>query len=97
MYKNQLSAMNEALRLHIPEISYQIPKGGYFIWLRLPQHINAKELRQRAKSFHVDFRQGALFSSTSAAQNCMRLCFAHYDESHIEQGILRLKECLANN
>ena len=93
-YQNQLSAMDEALRLHIPETVYQIPQGGYFIWLRLPEQINTIELRQQAKSFHVDFRQGALFSSTGAARNCIRLCFAHYDEAHIEQGVVRLKECL---
>jgi 2-aminoadipate transaminase len=93
-YRKQLSAMVEALRLHLPEVVYQIPKGGYFIWLRLPEHINAGELRQQAKSFKVGFRQGALFSSTNEAQSCIRLCFARYDEAQIKQGVLRLQECL---
>jgi len=96
-YRPRLQIMNSLLRQHIPNITYTPPQGGYFFWLHLPEHLNAIELRQQAKSFHVDFRQGALFSSTGAAQNCIRLCFAHYDESHIEQGILRLKACLAGN
>ena len=96
-YQSQLSAMDEALRLHLPEIVYQVPTGGYFLWLRLPENIKAVELRPRAKSLGVDFRQGNLFSSTGTTQNYIRLCFAHYDEAHIEQGIVRLKECLASH
>ena len=93
-YQSQLSAMDEALRLHLPELVYQVPTGGYFLWLCLPENVKAIELRPRAKSLGVDFRQGNLFSSAGAAQNYIRLCFAHYDEAHIEQGILRLKKCL---
>lgn len=97
IYQSQLSAMNEALRLHLPEFVFHVPTGGYFLWLRLPEDIKAIELRPRAKSLGVDFRQGNLFSSKGEAQNYIRLCFAHYDEAHIEQGILRLKECLASH
>jgi len=96
MYQNQLSAMNEALRLHLPEVVYHIPNGGYFFWLRLPEQIDASELRQRAITFKVGLRQGALFSTTSGSKNYIRLCFAYYDEAHIQEGILRLKACLAD-
>lgn len=96
-YQSQLSAMDEALRLHLPEVVYQVPQGGFFLWLRLPENIKTVELRPGAKSLGVDFRQGNLFSSTGAAQNYIRLCFAHYDEMHIEQGILRLKACLTGS
>jgi DNA-binding transcriptional MocR family regulator len=93
-YQSQLSAMEEALRLHLPKVVYQVPTGGYFLWLRLPEHIKAIELRPHAKSLGVDFRQGSLFSSAGAAQNYIRLCFAHYEEEEIRAGILRLKACL---
>ena len=61
LYQNQLSAMDEALRLHLPDVAYQIPKGGYFFWLRFPKTMNIIELRKQAKPFKVDFRQGTLF------------------------------------
>lgn len=93
-YRPRLRKMDLLLRQHLPDITYTVPQGGYFFWLRLPGQIDAIELRQRAKAFKVDFRQGALFSSTGGSQNHIRLCFAHYDEEHIEEGILRLKECL---
>ncbi len=96
-YRPRLQIMDSMIRQHLTEITYIAPKGGYFFWLRFPEQVNAKELRQQALAFKVGLRQGALFSSTGGSQNYMRLCFAHYDEAHIEQGILRLKECLAGN
>src|SRR5258706_2167445 len=97
IYQNQASVMDEALRLHLPDAVYEIPQGGYFFWLSLPDPINTIELRKKAPAFKVDFRPGALFSSRNQLQNYMRLCFAHYDKAQIEEGILRLKECMAGN
>ena len=96
-YRPRLQTMDSMLKQHLTDITYIVPKGGYFFWLRFPEQVNAKELRQRALAFKVGLRQGALFSSTGGSQNYVRLCFAHYDETHIEQGILRLKDCLAGN
>lgn len=94
IYQDQVSVMDDALRLHLPDAAYEIPQGGYFFWLSLPNPINTIELRKKASAFKVDFRPGALFSSRNELQNYMRLCFAHYDKVQIEEGILRLKECL---
>ncbi|MDQ3004418.1 MAG: PLP-dependent aminotransferase family protein [Chloroflexota bacterium] len=96
-YRPRLQKMDSLLRQHLTDITYTVPQGGYFFWLRLPTQIDANELRQQAKTFKVDFRQGGLFSSTGEAQNYIRLCFAHYDEEQIEEGIMRLKECLQSN
>jgi len=61
------------------------------------EQVNAVELRQQAKSFHVDFRQGTLFAPTGKVHNYIRLCFAYYDEANIKAGVLHLKACLAGN
>ena len=96
VYQNQVTAMDEALRLHLPDAAYKVPHGGYFFWVRLNDHVNANELRKTAPAFKVDFRPGALFSSRSGLENYMRLCFIHYEEDEIKEGVLRLKECLAD-
>jgi len=93
-YRSRLQTLDSMLRQHITNVTYTVPKGGYFLWLRFPKQVNTLELRQQAKPFKVDFRQGALFSTIGTSQNCVRLCFAYYDEAHIEQGILRLRDCL---
>jgi DNA-binding transcriptional MocR family regulator len=86
--------MDEALCLHVPEAVYEIPQGGYFFWVRFPDHINTRELRKRAPAFKVDFRPGPLFSSQNGLENYLRLCFIHYEADEIKEGVLRLRECL---
>ena len=97
IYRSRVHVMDSALRLHLPDINYSAPQGGYFFWLRLPEHTDAKELRKNAQSFKVDFRPGTLFSSRGRLKNYMRLCFVHYEENQIEEGVTRLKQYLQSN
>lgn len=97
IYRSRLNAMDVALRQHLPYVSYCTPQGGFFFWVRLFEEIDTKDLRQKASQFKVDFRPGALFSSKGGLKNYMRLCFVHYETKEIEQGILRLKQCLESN
>ncbi len=94
IYRSRINVMDSALRQHLPNVEYSVPRGGYFFWLRLPEGIDAPELRKKAPSFKVDFRPGKLFSSKGGLKNYIRLCFVHYEEEKIEEGIMRLKECL---
>jgi len=93
-YQVQLSAMDAALRRHLPEVKYAVPLGGYFFWLRFPDSVDVGELRKQAPAFKVDFRQGALFSSRGGLKNHMRLCFVYYEADLIEEGVRRLRQCL---
>ena len=93
-YRQRLVKMDELLKKHLPTFDYTVPQGGYFFWIRLPDSINAIQLRKQAKLLNVDIRPGTLFSCEAGLQDYIRLCFAHYEEEQIEQGILRLKECL---
>jgi 2-aminoadipate transaminase len=94
VYRSRLQVMNSCLQEYLPNVEYAVPGGGYFFWLRLPERTDAKELRQNASAFKVDFRPGTLFSSRSGLKNYIRLCFVYYEEKEIREGILRLKECL---
>jgi DNA-binding transcriptional MocR family regulator len=86
--------MDEALRQHIPEAVYAVPHGGYFFWLKFPESMDLGALRERASAFKVDFRPGALFSSSGGLKNYMRLCFVYYEPDQIEEGIKRIRQCL---
>ena len=96
IYRSRLHAMDSALRQHLPRVEYSAPHGGYFFWLRLPEKTDARELRKNAQFFKVDFRPGTLFSSRDELKNQIRLCYVHYEEDKIEEGVLRLKRCLNN-
>lgn len=92
-YRPRLLKMDSMLKQHLPVVTYAAPQGGYFFWLRLPEQMDATELRKKAKSYKVGVRQGALFSCDNGLRNYIRLCFAYYDEEQIEEGILRLRKC----
>ena len=94
IYGARLHAMNSALRQHLPDAQYSVPDGGYFFWLRFPETRDVRELRRHAQSFKVDFRPGMLFSSRDGLKDRMRLCFVHYEEEKIEEGLRRLRQCL---
>jgi len=92
-YRSRLIKMDLLLKEHLPDVTYAVPQGGYFFWVRLPESINTAEFREQAKLLNVNFRPGTLFSCEGGLHHFMRLCFAHYDEEQLEQGILRLREC----
>jgi DNA-binding transcriptional MocR family regulator len=94
IYRARRDILDSALRQHIPQIQYTMPQGGYFLWARLPAHDNANDLRRKAPAFKVDFRPGTLFSSRKGLEDYVRLCFIHYEEAEIQEGVLRLKACL---
>ena len=94
-YTRRLTALDEALRQHLPAAEYTLPQGGFFFWVRLPG-VDAAELRGRAPRFKVDLRQGALFSSQKGMQDYLRLSFCFYEPEALEEGVKRLNNCLGS-
>ncbi|MGE5378247.1 MAG: PLP-dependent aminotransferase family protein [Bacteroidota bacterium] len=97
IYRQRLFKMDSLLKEHLPAVTYAAPRGGYFFWVRLPDSMNAVEFRRHAKPLNVDLRPGTLFSCEGGLQNFVRLCFAHYEEEKLEQGILRLRQSFENS
>ncbi|NJC96433.1 MAG: PLP-dependent aminotransferase family protein [Anaerolineae bacterium] len=93
-YRPRDALMDSQLREHLPNVTYSVPHGGYFFWIRLPEEIDTAVLRQKAQASKVDIRPGALFSSQNGLRNYMRLCFVFHEEEEIEEGIVRLKTCM---
>jgi len=94
-YFQRLTAMDAALRRHLPQAEYELPQGGFFFWVKIPG-VDAAQLRRKAQDHKVDFRQGTLFSSQKGMGEYLRLGFCFYDPEALEKGILRLRESLEN-
>lgn len=83
--------IQDLLYARLPKtVSFEHPEGGFFIWLRFPEHVNTDELRETARRVNVDFLPGSFFSSRQALKNYMRLSFAFYDGETLKTGIERL-------
>lgn len=94
-YSARAAALNAALRLHLPQLTYHLSRGGYFFWARLPGGSDAEVFLAHAARFKVGFRPGVRFSSSGGLRDHLRLCFAYYDENELAEGAARLKNALA--
>jgi len=91
VYRNRVEAMNQALIEHLGDIArWQKPQGGYFFWLEMPEGFDAAAMRQKAPSFKTGFEAGSVFSSQGQFSHYIRLSFAHYNETQIDEGVARL-------
>jgi 2-aminoadipate transaminase len=95
-YRAHRDAMVSALRQELPEASFAVPHGGYYLWLTLPTHIDADKLTARALQEKVGIIPGSKFfagagpKGTGAPRNHIRLCYSHANPEEIGEGIKRL-------
>lgn len=86
-------AMGEALQTHFSDIAeWSTPGGGYFFWLRVADGRDTSRLKKTAAEMQTGFQPGSLFSSNNGFRDCLRLSFAHYNESDIHEGVRRLRQ-----
>ncbi|KAL9558926.1 hypothetical protein PS6_001037 [Mucor atramentarius] len=72
------------------------PKGGYFVWLRVP--IPGSQLMDITRRHNIDVGVGlgTLFTVTKSNEDdyYVRLSFAHYDTKTLQLGVTRLKQAI---
>jgi DNA-binding transcriptional MocR family regulator len=93
----QLSEMDNAIRRWLPEgVRRTHPTGGYFLWLELPEAIDAMELHRLAIEQGVSLAPGPIFSATHAFEHYVRVNFGHPWSPKIDNAIRVLGELLAH-
>jgi DNA-binding transcriptional MocR family regulator len=86
-------AMLEALERELEgRASWNRPAGGYFLWLELPENVDASELLPRAVDAGVTFVPGVDFGGPPWSA---RLAFSFVSPAEIEDGIGRLAQLVA--
>jgi len=91
-YRSRVEAMHEALLSDFSGLAtWQRPDGGYFFWLRFDEHVDTTKLREKAREVQAGFQPGTKFTDDGRLKNYMRLCFAHYGEDDIREGIGRIR------
>jgi 2-aminoadipate transaminase len=71
------------------------PEGGLFLWVRLPERIDAAKLLAVCISQKVAFVPGEPFWTGTPMRNTLRLNFSNASEERIEEGISRLGRAVA--
>ena len=92
-YRAHRDAMVAAVRRELPDVSFVMPHGGYYLWLTLPEGIDADELAACANRTGVTVIPGSKFfarADTAHPRNHLRVAYSHADEHEIGEGIRRL-------
>ncbi|MEM5295055.1 PLP-dependent aminotransferase family protein [Burkholderia sp. JPY481] len=94
-FKSQLASMDAALRRSLPrDVRWTLPNGGYFLWLQLPNAVDAMALHRRAIAHGISIAPGPIFSATHSFENCIRLNFGHPWDTSIDEAVRVLADIL---
>ena len=87
VYRKKRDVMLEALDASFPkEAKWNEPKGGLFLWVKLPAHVNATELLMESVNRGVAYIPGSNFYTTPT-HNYIRLNYSHPSIPDIAEGI----------
>jgi 2-aminoadipate transaminase len=90
-YRAKRDVMLDALAREMPPgVSWTRPRGGLFVWLTLPEGVDAESLLEAAVAEGVAYVTGAPFYVEGGGENTMRLTFAKEDAANITEGVQRL-------
>ncbi len=94
-YNKQREKMLSAIDMYLPaSVSSTKPEGGMFLWLTLPEELQAKDLFHVALKKKVAFVPGDPFYVGKKGVNTLRLNFSCANEDMIDEGIKRLGEAI---
>ncbi len=92
LYRRKREVMLDALSREMPDgVTWTKPEGGLFLWVRLPEGVDAGALLKTAVAEEaVMYVPGGAFHADGSGRNTMRLNFSYPGEEEIRNGIARL-------
>jgi 2-aminoadipate transaminase len=91
VYRERRDLMLELMEECFPEgVTWTRPKGGLFLWVRLPEGMSSARLLERAITYQVAFVPGGPFYPHGGGENTFRMNFSNASPAQIEEGIKRL-------
>ncbi|MUP39917.1 aminotransferase-like domain-containing protein [Labilibaculum euxinus] len=93
LYHQRRDVMLEQLEKHMPEgVKWTRPEGGMFLFITLPEHMEALDLFHKAIEKKVAFVTGNVFYCDGGGHNTMRLNFSYVNNEKAIEGVKRLAE-----
>ena len=87
-YKKRAAAMVSALREHLPDyVQWNEPRGGFYIWLTLPEEADATRIVTLAIEGGAVFVVGKTFDPAGKKNNTLRLSYCNNTPEQIAEGI----------
>lgn len=92
--RRKLDVLVEALRAQFGAAAeFDIPAGGIFLWVKLPDTVDTSRLAQVALQAGVAINPGAEWTTDAGTgKTRLRICFAHPSEQTLREGVARLAQ-----
>jgi len=88
LYKHRRDVMVAQLYQCLPaEVKFEVPKGGLYLWLELPENIDSETLLSMAFEKNVSFMEGAAFYPNRNKKNELRLNYSNMKDANTKKGI----------
>ena len=90
-YRRKKETMEAAMKAEMGDlVTWQEPRGGFFIWVALPPHLSGDEMLPAAMKERVVYVAGAAFFVDGSGQRYIRLSFSAPTRERIVEGVARL-------
>lgn len=90
-YQAKRTVMEQALTARLAgKMKWTSPRGGFFLWVELPEGVDDLTLFDRALKAKVSFVIGSAFFVDGQGHQFARLSFSGISHAQIEQGVERL-------
>jgi 2-aminoadipate transaminase len=87
--------MLKALEEYMPkEVTWSKPTGGMFLWVRLPENVDTKDVFMKAIDHNVTYVIGHPFHCDGSGGNTLRLNYSFPDIEQINTGIKSLADAI---
>lgn len=97
LYRERRDAMLEALAEHLPAgTTWTVPAGGFYVWVTLPEGLDAKAMLPRAVTARVAYVPGTAFYADGFGSRSMRLSYCYPTPERIREGVRRLGTVIAD-
>ena len=94
-YLERKNLLQSNLEKYMPkEITWNEPKGGFYIWLKLPEHIKSTDIFKESIKEGVVFVTGRTFDPASKKDDRLRLSFSNMPKERIEKGVIILAKAV---
>nr|WP_312290206.1 PLP-dependent aminotransferase family protein [Clostridium chromiireducens] len=87
-------AFNTMEREFPKEVKFKKPQGGLFMWIELPNKINARDVLEKCLERNVAFVPGGSFFPNGGHENTFRINFSNMPNERIVEGIKCIGEVL---
>lgn len=97
-YRSHRDRMAAAMRRELPDASFDVPAGGYYLWLELPPNADGDEVARLARDAGVIVLAGSKFfarGDVAHPKNFVRVAFSHATAEEIDEGVRRLAAAYA--